>query len=188
MFCKEKKEAKKQVRKAPQCTYIIRYGSCHPGGYINFQTFSTDNKTVFALFFHWSSISPKEDVVYCTSLWRNTKKSLKRRNQLYDGSQQSSQWSQSASNTSDWQNSLCFVQSVWFGLQERHRRFWECFQGGLYSQMSGWCPFTRQIQWSFVWDPLELVGCPQKAVKYPIKVFKRRKTLQEFKLVLLCRS
>lgn len=55
----------------------------------------------FCIVFHWSSSSSsKEDVVYCTRLWHNPKESLKRRNQPSDGSQQSSRWSQSAS---DWQ-------------------------------------------------------------------------------------
>lgn len=75
------------------------------------QTLSTDINTASALFFHWRS-SPKEDVVYCTSLWHNPRKSLKRRNQLCDGSQRSSQWSQYASDTPYWWKQLLLCSVV----------------------------------------------------------------------------
>lgn len=82
------------------------------------QTLITDNRTVFCIVFYWSGRgSPKEVLVYCTSLWRKPRKSLKRRNKLCDGSQQTSLWPQSASDASDWQKqpllySVSLVQIV----------------------------------------------------------------------------
>lgn len=90
------------------------------------------------------SSSFKEDVKYCVSPFFCHK--MLKKGETTSGLQRSSEWPHSASDTQGWQETALFVFGETALDRYSHQRE---FSWGLYLQMSGWCPFNRQIQRSF---------------------------------------